>query len=143
MNTSGKTAYRLTEHGQVVVVDRRHLTNGAIVPNYVVDLYLPIVGYIGLGVLTMLYRFVNRGKHQLRLDLHKHAKVGRVGFRTLERGLDLLQECRIIDVTKPQGLDRRRRELSPPMSSRISISRPSAIGWNSSSAIRICCQVGS
>ena len=107
MSGSGKTAYRLTEHGQVVVVDRPHLTNGAIVPNYVVDLYLPIVGYVGLGVLTMLYRFVNCGKHQLRLDLHKQAKVGRVGFRTLERSLDLLQECRIIDVTKPQGLDRR------------------------------------
>jgi hypothetical protein len=87
MNGSGKTAYRLTEYGQVVVVDRRHLTNGAIVPNYVVDLYLPIIGYVGLGVLTMLYRFVNRGKHQLRLDLHKHAKVGRVGFRTLEHSL--------------------------------------------------------
>jgi hypothetical protein len=26
MNASGKTAYRLTKHGQVVVVDRRHLT---------------------------------------------------------------------------------------------------------------------
>ena len=26
---------------------------------YVVDLHLPIVGYIALGVLTMLYRFVS------------------------------------------------------------------------------------
>ena len=34
MNGSGKTACRLTQHGQVVVVDRRHLTDGAIVPNY-------------------------------------------------------------------------------------------------------------
>lgn len=100
-------AYRRTEQGRVLVVDRRHLTNGAIVPNYVVDLYLPILGYEGLGVLTMLLRFVDRGKHEMKLDMHKHARVGRVGFRTLEKHLDRLAACQIITVTKPTGLARR------------------------------------
>jgi hypothetical protein len=96
--------YRVSEPDGIVIIDRRQTTNGAIIPNYVVDLYLPIIDYVGLGILTSLYRLAR--EETIILNLVKHAAAGRVGYRTLQRTFDVLEECRVLAVSKPVGRDK-------------------------------------
>ena len=100
MNKAKQTTYATTAQG-IVIEDRRQTTNGAIIPNYLVDLYLPIIGYVGIGVLTTLYRLAN--SRQALIHLSEFAKAGRLGFRTLKKILDKLVECRLIKYQKPEG----------------------------------------
>ena len=99
-----RTSYRIGPAG-IEISDRRQLTHGAIVPNFVVDLYLPIIGYDGLGVLTLLYRLANTDDRVLT-NLDAFARAGRVGFRRFSHLLQLLNELAIVAVQKPSGAAR-------------------------------------
>lgn len=99
-----RTSYLLSPAG-IEISDRRQLTHGAIVPNFVVDLYLPIIAYDGLGVLTVLYRLANTDDRVLT-NLDAFARAGRLGFRRFTQLLALLDELAIINVQKPSGAAR-------------------------------------
>lgn len=103
--THKQPSYQVGPTG-IEIVDRRQLSHGAIVPNYVVDLYLPIIGYDGLGILTLLYRRAN-SNDRVMTNLDKFARAGRLGFRRFSKLLDLLEELAIIAVQKPTGAARR------------------------------------
>ena len=83
------------------------MTNGPITPNYVIDLYLPIIGFEGLGLLTTLYRVAINDVKAIAV-LNELARAGRVGFRLLDKLLSLLDELEIVKVMKPQGENRGR-----------------------------------
>ncbi len=100
----GKRKTYVLTNGEVQVTDLRQLTNGAIVPNYVVDLYSPIIGAVGLGILTTLYRLANNS--QIIINLTKLARASRIGTRKLNEILDLLEECKVIAVKKAKGQNR-------------------------------------
>lgn len=114
-----RKTYALT-NGEVRVTDLRQLTNGAIVPNYVVDLYLPIIGATGLGILTTLYRLANNS--EIIVNLTQLSRACRIGKRKLNEILDLLEKCDIVEVNKPTGQNRLKHFrteitlLDPPVS---------------------------
>lgn len=116
---SKRKTYALT-NGNIRVTDLRQLTNGSIVPNYVVDLYLPIIGANGLGVLTTLYRLANNS--EIIVNLTKLSRACRMGKRKLNSILDLLEKCDIVEVNKPTGQKRLKHFrteitlLDPPVS---------------------------
>lgn len=119
--TSKQTSYEATPDGGVVVRDLRQLTKGTIVPNYVVDLYLPIIGYDGLGILTMLYRLAGNDFVDVKVYIRKYARAGKMGFDSFSDRLDLLAECGIVRVIKPEGMARLKHHrtqielLDPPI----------------------------
>ncbi len=98
-----KPTYQHTEQG-VVVVDTRQYTNGPIVPNYVIDLYLPIIGCRGLGVYTALVR--RMGSRTQTFNLEQLATTCRLGRHALNATLALLEELKFIRCIKPTGKDK-------------------------------------
>jgi hypothetical protein len=98
-------SYSLTDDG-VEILDKRQLTNGAIIPNFAVDLLLPIIGFKGLGVLAVLYRRAHSERRDVSANLHDLAESGRVGFKVLSKMLSLLQNLELISIYKPEGANR-------------------------------------
>lgn len=98
-------SYTTDDTGGILVTDKRQLTHGTIVPNYVVDLYLPIIGYDGLGILTALYRLVNHADpdNPVRVNVRAFARAGRVGSDSYSDSLELMAECGLIALLKPEG----------------------------------------
>jgi hypothetical protein len=104
-------SYIATSKG-IVIDDLRQTTNGAIVPNCAVDLYLPIIGYDGLGIWTMLLRqaSLRRNDDGIGDGLKKLARSGRMGYTVFCRLISLLEELGIIKVIRPDGRGRMEHE---------------------------------
>lgn len=103
-------SYVKTKQG-IVVQDDRQLTKGSITPNVVIDLFLPILGFEGLGVLVVLIRMADLlGVPDFKLE--NLAKCGGIGFKTLKTYLDGLETYKFIQVIKPEGADRAKHELT-------------------------------
>jgi hypothetical protein len=99
-----RRSYEILATGQLVVNDERQFTNGQIIPNYLVDLYLPIIGYAGLGILTALYRL---GTYANRVpNLTEFAAAGGMGYRSFVGHLETLEDCGLIRVERPSNRDR-------------------------------------
>src|SRR5690349_21471502 len=105
--TKKPQSYAATPKG-IVIVDHRQLTNGAIVPNFAVDLYLPIIGYDGLGIWTTLLRqsSLRRNDEGDGDGLKRLARAGRMGYTPFCNTLTLLEELGIIKVYLPTGRSR-------------------------------------
>lgn len=88
----------------ILIVDKRQLTKGTIVPNYVIDLYLPIIKYTGLGLLTTIYRLTTDDKSWNKL--RDYMKAGGIGYAKLDELLDLFVKLELLQVERPQGNDR-------------------------------------
>ena len=97
--------YEINE-GSIEVLDKRRVTHGPIIPNYVYDLYSPIIGLTGLGLLGLLYRMTTADKSFNRL--HDYMDAGRIGWEKLMKLLNLFEELSMIKVVKPVGMAKRK-----------------------------------
>lgn len=96
-------AYEVNENG-IEILDKRKVTLGTIVPDYVIDLYLPIIKFVGLGFLTTLYRMTKHDEsHNL---LHDYMDAGAVGFEKLTHMLEVFQVLGFCEVEKPKGINK-------------------------------------
>jgi len=103
-NNSKLKFYQVTEQ-ELVIVDKRRATAGPIIANFIWDLYLPILGYRGIGVLGLLYKLTFK-RDKIPLNLHQFAAAGLIGFKQFKTALGLLEKLKFIKIHKPVGLDR-------------------------------------
>jgi hypothetical protein len=104
MAKNKKRSYEIQPSGAIIVHDERQFTNGAIVPNYLIDLYLPIIGYDGLGILASLYRL---GPYvQAVPNLTHHARAGGMGYRAFIGHIKTLEACGLLRIEWPSAHDR-------------------------------------
>ena len=72
------------------------------IPNYVYDLWMPLLGAVGMGVYAMYCRLeredVVKAMTQARI-----AKLCRIGTRKLDDINEMLEDCGLIVITKPEG----------------------------------------
>lgn len=94
------TLYEATEGGIRFTSDRR--PGEVRIPNYVYDLWLPLLGATTLGVYT-LYCRLERENVVKGLKLNDIARICRIGKVVLQRINDTLAECKFIKLVSPEG----------------------------------------
>lgn len=72
------------------------------IPNYVFDLYLPLLGATAIGVYAMYCRLEREGKVQ-GMNQNKIARACRIGNNTLAEINTTLETCGFIRIEKPIG----------------------------------------
>lgn len=72
------------------------------IPNYVYDMWLPLLGATAIGVYSMYCR-LEREDVVKAITQARIAKMCRIGTRKLEEINEMLEDCRFISVTKPEG----------------------------------------
>jgi hypothetical protein len=99
--SEGKKLYMPTDGGGIRFITQRkgHYT---IVPNYVFDIWMPLIGAKALGVYATYVRLERAGivKSLSQADL---SKATRIGTRTLSDINKTLEECGFIEVNVPIG----------------------------------------
>jgi hypothetical protein len=111
MAPTKKKSYQATADA-LLIVDRRQFTNGTVVPNFIADLWLPVIEYCGLGVLTILYRL---GSFEAtagapRINLKQLAKSGCMGYTRFRDILKQLEKLKFLKLHLPQGRARGQHE---------------------------------
>ena len=74
------------------------------IPNYIIDIWLPIIGAKALGVYIVYVRLEREGtvKAHSQTDI---AKATRIGTRSLKDINNTLVDCGFIDIRQPQGYE--------------------------------------
>jgi len=72
------------------------------IPNYVYDLWLPLLGATAIGVYSMYCR-LEREDIVKAMTQARIAKMCRIGTRKLAEINDVLEDCGFIVITKPEG----------------------------------------
>ncbi len=72
------------------------------IPNYVYDMWLPIIGSDALAIYGVYCRLEMRGFVK-KMTLSKIAKTCRIGTRKLSRINEMLAECGFVIITVPTG----------------------------------------
>lgn len=100
MNT-GRKFYTETESGDIVFHTERKVGDVRI-PNYVYDIWLPILGITAIGVYAVYCRLERNGKVK-GLTQATLARACRIGVDKLRKVNVALEECGFITVQEPQG----------------------------------------
>lgn len=97
------TLYEQNENGIQFVSTRR--PGEVRVPNYVYDMWLPVLGNDAIGVYSVYCRLEREGSVK-GLSMTVLAKKLRMGVRKLNEINECLEECGFVRVAKPQGYER-------------------------------------
>jgi len=100
----GKFLYEKTETGGISFVSQRKMGDVRI-PNYVYDIWLPIIGTRGIAVYGVFCRLEREGTVKA-ITLADIAKACRIGPNSLSITISLLCECGFITYTPPTGQGR-------------------------------------
>ena len=106
MAKKGKKFYSETENGGVILHTERRIGDVRI-PNYVYDMWLPLLGAVTIGVYGMYCR-LERGGAVKGITLKKIARKCRLGKAKLEKINGTLEECGFVSIRKPEGFNRLR-----------------------------------
>ena len=96
----GRKLYTRTERGVTFSSARR--PGEVRIPNYVYDLWLPLLGAEAIGVYAVYCRLEREGAVK-RISLRNLARACRVGTDKLKRINALLERCGFIRITRPTG----------------------------------------
>jgi hypothetical protein len=96
-----KKLYYQDEQGGITFHTERKIGDVRI-PNYIYDLYLPLLGATAIGVYAMYCRLEREGKVQ-GMNQNKIARACRIGNNTLAEINSALETCRFIRIEKPIG----------------------------------------
>ena len=100
----GKKLYTTMKNGDISIRTQRTDPHVRI-PNYVYDLWLPIIGATGIGIYGVYCRY-ERGECVKGLSQAKIAKACRVGTKKLAEINMMLEDCGFIEIEKPSGHER-------------------------------------
>src|SRR3990172_5081414 len=102
---AGRKLYDMGEGGvQFISTQRPGFTP---TPNYVIDMYLPLIGVRALGVYLVYSRLAMGG--EVRKNSHEAlARSMRLGERSLREINDALEACGLVTVRRPKGDERLR-----------------------------------
>ena len=106
MAKKGKKFYSETENGDVIFRTERRIGDVRI-PNYVYDMWLPLLGAVTIGVYGVYCRLERDGAVK-RITLKKIAQKCRLGTARLEKINDTLKECGFVSIRKPEGFNQLR-----------------------------------
>lgn len=95
------TLYQRDEQGGYSFVSKRK-TGDVRIPNYVYDLWTPLLGIEAIGVYAVYCRLERQGQVK-GLTQKKLAKACRIGPNKLDEYNRLLVECKFIEIERPQG----------------------------------------
>lgn len=96
--------YQIHDDGSIAFRSERK--SGEVrIPNYVYDLWLPLLGIEAIGVYTLYCRLEYEGG-VTRITQDRLAKMCRTSKSTLRRHNDTLQSCGFIEIKSPTGKDR-------------------------------------
>lgn len=101
---TGNKFYAETSSGDTIFRTERKVGEVRI-PNYVYDIWMPIIGAVGMGVYGTYCR-LERGDKVKGLNQNKIAKLCRIGTRKLAGINDMLVECGFIRIKKPKKAER-------------------------------------
>jgi hypothetical protein len=103
----GKKIYRVNGLGSYEIIDKTSQQPFVIVENFIVDLWMPIIGVDGLGLYTAYkrtsYNKANRIISRNQSELVDLFRIGKSKLNTLN---SLLEDCGFIKVLKPKGKDK-------------------------------------
>jgi hypothetical protein len=99
--TMGKKFYAETEQGDTVFYSERRVWEVRL-PIYVYDMWLPIIGAVGMGVYS-LYCRLERNESVKGISQAKIAKACRIGTSKLTKINEQLEDCGFIRIEKPAG----------------------------------------
>lgn len=100
----GRTLYVTDDEGGIRFESDRRVGDVRI-PNYVYDLWLPILGLDGLGVYA-LYCRLERSETVKGLSLGQIARYCRIGKTTLVAIHAMLESYGFLTIQRPEGMDR-------------------------------------
>ena len=100
----GKKFYSETEQGDTIFKSERRVWEVRL-PIYVYDMWLPIIGAVGMGVYS-LYCRLEMNDQVKGVSQAKIAKACRIGTRKLAKINEQLEDCGFIRVEKPEGHER-------------------------------------
>jgi len=97
----GNTLYELAEDGGIKFRSQRK-GHFVMIPNYILDIWMPLIGAKAIGVYIMYARLERCGvvKALTQADL---ASGLRIGTRALQNINEILAECGFIEINKPTG----------------------------------------
>lgn len=72
------------------------------IPNYVYDMWFPLIGATAMGVYSMYCRLEREGSVKA-MSLARIAKMCRIGTEKLEEINDILTNCKFVAIKKPSG----------------------------------------
>jgi len=100
----GKKLYEKSQSGNFRFKTTRKIGDVRI-PNYVYDLWMPLVGATAIGVYGTYCRLEREGsvKAITMADLAKACRIGTDKLRTIN---ETLEECGFVSITKPEGAAR-------------------------------------
>ena len=96
--------YQATEDGGIEFRSNRR-PGDVRIPNYVYDLWLPILGAQALGIYATYCRLEHPGQWK-GLSMGRLARAFRVGTSTLTSANALLEDCGFIHIRRPEGIER-------------------------------------
>ncbi len=96
----GQKLYEKDQSG-ITFKTTRHIGDVRI-PNYVYDIWMPLIGSDAIGIYGTYCRLEMRGSVK-KITLDTLAKSCRIGTRKLKKINEKLQECGFITVTYPKG----------------------------------------
>ncbi|MBD3261618.1 MAG: hypothetical protein GF334_08060, partial [Candidatus Altiarchaeales archaeon] len=97
-------SYQETEEGGIKFTTHRKIGDVRI-PNYVYDMWMPIVGSDALGVYAVYCRLEMKGEVK-KITMATLAKACRIGVKKLNTINEKLEECGFVKITKPTGAAR-------------------------------------
>lgn len=99
----GQKLYEESKDGGMCFISHR---KGEVrIPNYVYDIWMPIIGSNGIAVYSTYCRLEREGTVKA-ITQRRLAKSLRIGGETLKKTNKLLEECGFIKVYVPQGYER-------------------------------------
>lgn len=102
--SSNTTFYSETDDGGMQFSTTRRVGDVRI-PNYVYDMWMPLLGVKALGVYATYCRLERHGKTK-GLSMKTLARAMRIGTDTLSNINNMLVECGFISVRKPKGWEK-------------------------------------
>ncbi|NIQ88777.1 MAG: hypothetical protein GWN93_06715 [Deltaproteobacteria bacterium] len=100
----GQKLYHTTEKGGISFKTERRVGDVRI-PNYVYDLWLPIIGAVGIGVYGVYCRLEREGIVKA-MTQKRIAQMCHIGVNRLRDINDMLQRLGFIRIKKPEGHER-------------------------------------
>lgn len=97
----GKKLYHMTDMGGIVFKTERKIGDVRI-PNYVYDLWLPVLGAVAIGIYGVYCRLEREGVVKA-MTQRRLAKMCRIGTARLRKINEMLQDCGFIRIKQPEG----------------------------------------
>jgi len=102
----GKKLYKINNCGGYEIIDKTSQQPFVMIENYIIDLWMPVIGVDALGLYTAYKRAIFKGNKVIRRSQAELGKLLRIGKSKLSKLNNLLEECGFIRVTKPTGKEK-------------------------------------